>query len=97
LVDLQHRYSTPDIQTLLDIAAFLDPRFKDLDPIVAVTDRVDVEESVKLEILGLVEDGSEDNDGVVEEVTSASEKNQSDEQVPCLDRTPSKRKEKHCI
>ena len=51
LVDLHHRYSLPDIQTLLDIAAFLDPHFKDLDLFVTVTDRVYVEESMKLEML----------------------------------------------
>jgi len=70
----------PDIHTLLDIAAFLDHHFKDLDLFVTVTDRVDVEESVKLDMLVLVEDGNEDNNDVVEEVTSTSEQNQSDQE-----------------
>ena len=35
------------------MAAFLDPRFKDLDPFVPETERTDVQESVKLEMLDL--------------------------------------------
>ena len=34
-------------------AAFLDPRFKDLDPFVPETERKDVLESLKLEMLDL--------------------------------------------
>jgi len=58
LAYLKYCYSMPDIKTLLDIVAFLDPLFKELDPFVAVTDRVDIEESVKFEMLVLVENGS---------------------------------------
>ena len=59
LLDLQYCYSQD-----IHISAFLDPRFKDLDPFVAVTDRVEIEEAVKLEILELVEDKSESNDNI---------------------------------
>jgi len=78
----------PDIQTLLDIAAFLDPHFKDLDAFVAVTDKVHVEEFVKLEMLAvrimMIY--------IVEQVTSTREQNQPDEQISCLERAPPKTK-----
>jgi len=48
-------------------------------------------------MLELVEDGSKDNDDAVEEVISASEKNQSDEQVSCLERISPKQKRKGAV
>ena len=65
---------------MLDISAFLDPRFKDLDPFVAVTERVDIEEAVKLEILELVEDKSDDIDIVDVDETDQPMKETSNEQ-----------------
>ena len=60
LTDLSRRYSSLNQQEILRTAAFLDPRFKDLDPFVPETERKDVQESVKLEMLDLaVTDESE--------------------------------------
>ena len=53
LTDLNRRYSSQNQQEMLHTAAFLDPRFKDLDPFVSETERKDVHESVKLEMLDL--------------------------------------------
>ena len=39
---------------MLHTAAFLDPHFKDLNPFVSETERIDVRESVKLKMLDLV-------------------------------------------
>ena len=71
LLDLQYRYSQ-DIQAMLDITAFLDPPFKDLDPFVATAHRVDVEEAVKLELLEL----AEHKDVIELEVSNADETDQ---------------------
>ena len=49
--DLKSRYESLEVQRLLNIAAFLDPRFKQLDPFVAEVDREDVVEQVITEIL----------------------------------------------
>ena len=76
LMDLQCRY-LQDISALLDISAFLDPHFKDLDPFVAITDRVDIEEAVKLEILELVEDRSESSDDI--DIIDADESDETDQ------------------
>ena len=57
---------------MLDITAFLDPRFKDLDPFVATAHRVDVEEAVKLELLEL----AEHKDVIELEVSNADETDQ---------------------
>ena len=38
LEDLQDRYSSPTITEVLNIAAFLDPRFKELDPFIPVNE-----------------------------------------------------------
>ena len=48
LEDLQDEYSSPAITEIFNIAAFLDPRFKELDPFIPVNERVDVKECVKL-------------------------------------------------
>lgn len=53
LTDLNHCYSSLNKQEMLHTTAFLDPRFKDLDPFVNETERKDVQESVKLKILDL--------------------------------------------
>ena len=49
--DLKSIYESLEVQRLLNIAAFLDPRFKQLDPFVAEVDREDVVEQVITEIL----------------------------------------------
>ena len=60
LTNLRHRYSSLNQQEMLHAAAFLDPRFKDLDPFIPETERKDVQESVKLEMLDVaVADGNE--------------------------------------
>lgn len=60
LTDLRRRYSSLNQQEMLHAAAFLDPRFKDLDLFVPEKERKDIQESVKLEILDLaVADGNE--------------------------------------
>ena len=67
-----------DVQSLLDMSAFLDPRFKDLDPFVDSTDRVDVEEAVKFEALELAEENNTieaiviNMDNTLEETSSES-------------------------
>ena len=48
LEDFKDRYSSPAITETLNIAAFLDPQFKELDPFIPVDERVDVKECVKL-------------------------------------------------
>ena len=58
--DLCSRYASLDLQQIHHIAAFVDPHFKDLDPFIPESDREDVRESVKLEMLKLTEnDNSE--------------------------------------
>jgi len=47
---------------LLNFAAFLDPRFKQLDPFVVETEREDVIEDVVSEILLTYEDEHQDDD-----------------------------------
>lgn len=49
--DLQERYRPVSIKRAINIAAFLDPRFKDLDPFVKKEVREDVIEDVKMELL----------------------------------------------
>ena len=49
--NLCSRYASLDLQQIYHIAAFVDPRFKDLDPFIPESDREDVRESVKLEKL----------------------------------------------
>jgi len=58
LEDLQDRYSSPAILEIINIAAFLDPRFKkldprfkNLDPFIPASERVDVKKNVKLQLL----------------------------------------------
>ena len=53
--DLKNRYSTYDVRHTLNVAAFLDPRFKDLDPFILEEDRDDIKEDVKMELLQLAE------------------------------------------
>ena len=48
-------FHAQDVQVLLDMSAFLDPQFKDLDPFV------DVEEAVKFEALELAEGNNTDD------------------------------------
>ena len=54
VTDMHHLYASPTG------AAFLDPHFKDLNPFASETERKDVQESVKLEMLDVaVADGNE--------------------------------------
>ena len=53
LTDLRRRYASLNQQEMLHTAAFLDPRFKDLDPFIPETERKDVQESAKFEMLDL--------------------------------------------
>ena len=48
--DLKSQYASLEIQRLLNVGAFLDPRFKQLDPFVAEADHEDVVEDVISEI-----------------------------------------------
>ena len=59
--DLQSSYDSYDIKKHLRIAAFLDPRFKDLSPIVPALEHGCVYESTKAELLSLAE-GESDNE-----------------------------------
>ena len=78
LLDLQNHYPQ-DIQSSLDMSAFLDPRFKDLDQFVDSTDRVDVEEAVKFEALELAEE-SDTIEAVVINVDDTLEETSSESQ-----------------
>lgn len=62
--DLKSRYEPLEIQRLLNIAAFLDPRFKQLDPFVAEIDREDVVEDVITEVLLTCDQDHQDNEAV---------------------------------
>ena len=101
LLDLQCCYSQ-DIQALLDISAFLDPRFKDLDPFVAVTERVYIEEAVKLEILELVEDKSDnidivDVDETDQPMNETSNEQHQDQETPSSEIFPPAKKRKGAV
>lgn len=61
--DLKSRYESLEVQRLLHVAAFLDPRFKKLDPFVAEGDREDVVEDVIAEVLRICE---QDDHGTVQ-------------------------------
>ena len=105
LLDLQYRYPK-DVQAVLDMSAFLDLRFKDLDPFVDVADRADVEEAVKCEALELAEGNKDDT---LEAVTLDNVDNidlplneinndhpQDQQQSSSSELAPSKKKEKRC-
>ena len=62
LEDFKDRYSSPAITEILNIAAFLDPRFKELDPFIPVDERVDVKEYVKLQLLMFAPVATEESD-----------------------------------
>ena len=51
--DLLHRYASLNHQKMLRVPAFLDPRFEDLDSFIPESDRKDVKEAVKLQMLEL--------------------------------------------
>ena len=72
LEDFQDGYSSPAITEILNIAAFLDPRFKELDPFIPVNERVDVKECVKLQLLMLAPAATEESDRGLREATSSS-------------------------
>ena len=61
LEDFQDRYSSPGILEIINIAAFLDPRFKELDPFIPASERVDVKENVKLRLLMFARGTTEEN------------------------------------
>ena len=72
LEDFQDRYSSPAITEILNIAAFLDPRFKGLDPFIPVNERVDVKERVKLQLLMFAPATTEHSDRELREATTSS-------------------------
>ena len=47
----KERYCSAEVKKNILIAAFLDPRFKDLDPFVERIDRIDVVQDVKTELV----------------------------------------------
>ena len=51
--DLRNRYAATETAQMLNMCAFLDPRFKNLDPFIPECERKDVTEEVKLELLSL--------------------------------------------
>ena len=86
LTDLCRRYSSLNQQELLHAAAFLDPRFKDLDPFISETERKDDQESVKLGMLDLaVVDGNETQPEVD---TNAQPSNSESQQGPLPPKKP---------
>ena len=72
LEDFQDRYSSPAITEVLNIAAFLDPRFKELDPFIPVNERVDVKERVKLQLLMFAPADTEESNRELREATTSS-------------------------
>jgi len=60
--DLQSRYHSYNIKMHLRIAAFLDPRFKDLSPIVPTLEHGCVYKNTKVELLSLAEVESDDDE-----------------------------------
>ena len=62
LEDFKDRYSSPAITEILNIAAFLDPQFKELDLFIPVDERVDVKECVKLQLLMFAPVATEESD-----------------------------------
>ena len=53
--DLNSRYAQEDLVLLLKKCAYLDPRFKDLNPFVPLQERQDVIEAVKCDLIQLIE------------------------------------------
>ena len=64
---------------MLDLSTFLDPCFKDLDPFVDSTDRVDVEEAVNFKALEIAEE-SDIIEAVVINVDDTLEETSSESQ-----------------
>ena len=65
--DLQGRYDSCDIKKHLKVAIFLDPRFKDLSPIVPNLEHGCVHENTKAEILSLTEESDDEVEGEIVE------------------------------
>ena len=65
--DLQGRYDLCDIKKHLRIATFLDPRFKDLSPIVPSLEHECVYENTKAELISLTEESDDEEEGEVVE------------------------------
>ena len=51
VTDLKERYSSTEVQSSLLKSAFLDPRFKGMNPYVKKEEQCDVVESVKTELV----------------------------------------------
>ena len=62
--DLKSGYVSLEIQRLSNIAAFLDPRFTQLDPFVAEIDREDLVKDVITEVLLGCKQNHQDNESV---------------------------------
>ena len=58
--DLLTRYDSHDITKHLRIAAFLDPRFKDLNPIVPAYEHKCIYDDTKAGLLSLVDEPDDD-------------------------------------
>lgn len=88
--DLYHRYASLNQQQMLCAAAFLDPRFKDLDPFVPETDRKDVREAVKLEMLKLPVAGEQTDETQSEAETNAHSSESEQDPLPTKKTKPGK-------
>ena len=64
--------SSPAITEVLNIAAFLNPRYKELDPFITVNERVDVKECVKLQLLMFAPADTKGIDRELREATTSS-------------------------
>ena len=66
--DLKECFQDEGMQLMFQKCAYLDPRFKDLDPFILEDERCDVIEAVKLDMLEYVnEEEDEPNEEVTEE------------------------------
>ena len=64
--DLQTRYRSLSVTEMINTAAFLDPRFKDLDPFIPQENHDDIIEDVKRELFQVSANLSDDTDKEIE-------------------------------
>ena len=64
--DLQTRYRSQSVTEMINTAAFLDPRFKDLDPFIPQENHDDIIEDVKRELFQVSANLSDDTDKEIE-------------------------------
>jgi len=82
--DLQGRYDLCDIKKHLRIATFLDPRFKDLSPIVPSLEHECVYENTKAELISLTEESDDEVEGEVVEASRKKKTKLSDFFFRCI-------------